>query len=353
MDNNGFKNDPAQPESNNSVNPNNVPPSQFPAPSPSPTSSPSDDQLVIDNPSVASTITHGSGPRSKKPLIIALIVILLVLVAAGVAYYFLVINKPVEQAVATKPTETTKVVMDAESIINGIKPKLKADPVTITSVVDGHGMAGSVMAYPMASFQPKGRAFLTQAEKGSGVAVSTAEANSKGIDADYEAMVTYLEDNKFTTEKKVVAPQPSINVQYESDDVVCYITVQYKTAGKNYAGIGCANVSEYEKTAELAQPLYDAYMIANPKYAATASDSPAYFGIPVFSNGVSGYKKATVQLIGTQGLFYLIPNETVWKFFKESQVTLRCSEFNTADLKKAFNGTTCVDVAGKTSKVSA
>jgi hypothetical protein len=288
--------------------------------------------------------------RSKKPLIFTLIVLLL-LAAGGGGYYYFVMNKPAEtptQVVKSSPKPT---LTPAEDLVSKIKPQLKASLVDVPKSDSGFGeLADGTVVYGVASYQPGDTKFATEPKKQFGVATSSTGADHATVDTDYDAIVGYLKAHDFTSNNPTPDAKLPKHVFYMSDKIVCSIDEVYDIKGSSYVGVGCADVSSYEAVAKVAQPFYDAYIVANPQLA-KASTTPVFIGNPTIKDG-SGkdYKNAQVQLSSGKGFFYQEPGKD-WKFFMDAQSVLACTKFNTDVLMKAFSGTACLDAAGKQSTV--
>ncbi len=109
--------------------------------------------------------------------------------------------------------------------------------------------------------------------------------------------------------------------------------------------VSCSTEEEYAKNAKTQQPFYaailsdaahsvDTTMLGLPgaiKNSATASYKTTQVGVGGSDSTLTG---------GAAGLFYQTPDGT-WHFFVGTQSSLSCSQYNTADLKKAYVGEAC------------
>jgi len=289
--------------------------------------------------------------RSKKPLYWALMAFVVVLIAAGVAFYFLVVAKPVKETpvASTSPTPTPTKVFTAESLVEEISAHLKGTPVPITktSAVSGEAATGHVI-YSAPSYKISGKDFANSPLKSFGAGVKGDTAVTAN---DYKTIVAFLADHKFTqvTSQTGEPGETSISLSiYASDTIVCQVEnsdLADSSFGADLTGVGCADMSSYTEAAATVEPFYTAYVAStdvrtHPEYAENLSMST-----PVINDGVDGYKNASVGMNSFVGLFYQEPGKD-WVYFMGTQNELSCSQFlslKTDTLKKAFSGQTCFD----------
>lgn len=63
------------------------------------------------------------------------------------------------------------------------------------------------------------------------------------------------------------------------------------------------------------------------------------------------YQTMTGGILGAVGLWYRVSPDAPWQWFKGTQAVLGCEEYNTDDLKKAYEGEKCMEGNGEMSEV--
>jgi len=276
--------------------------------------------------------------RSKKPLYWALMAFVVVLIAAGVAFYFLVVAKPVKETpvASTSPTPTPTKVFTAESLVEEISAHLKGTPVEIAKSDGTRGdTATGQTVYQTAYYQAPDMQFKTTPLKSFGV---STRGTQEAITADYATITTFLTDHKFTS---VSGETGVASGTYTSEKIVCFIDNPALSDVKtDVVGLGCADVSSYEAAATALEPFYSAYTAS---VDAKTHPVSLQMSAPVISDGSAGYKNASVGMNNFVGLFYQEPSKD-WVFFMSVQNELSCDKFNTDVLKKSFAGQKCFDL---------
>ena len=264
--------------------------------------------------------------KSRLPLIISLIIIALVLAGGGV-YYFLFMNKSAtntesaqKSQVAVKKADT----LTAKSLVEKIKGVVKGEQVP----VDNRGFDDNhKLRFYIPYEQTNGRAYYNGPETVFGVGFKDK--------ADIAAVRSLLASSNLAS---------TDNRTYKSNDIECDF-VDFSNDSFE-PGVGCADTSSYEAAAKVIDPLYNAYLAANPDTEGLMLS----FGMPVIKDSVGGYKKASINRSNGEGtgwieLYYQAPGED-WKFFLGLQAPLECDKYNTVALKKSFIGDSCYDANG-------
>ncbi len=141
---------------------------------------------------------------------------------------------------------------------------------------------------------------------------------------------------------------PQIYGYLNSDkNIVCGVYVSNE--GENYyASLECAKASWIWLTVEerkMAGELEDAYHNKTGDYTRVLA-----FTGKVKDSMNKPYQTIQVSIGGAVGLFYRANANSEWKFFTATQGPLKCSDYSTDELKKAFAGDVCYD-GDKESKV--
>lgn len=301
----------------------------------------------------------------KKPLIWVLVILIVLALVGGGFYYFMSATKSDNNATAT-PTTTPVAsaspapVTGAEQTVAAIKKLLKGTAVTGTKI-DSYGAAdaNNYPVYELASYTVDKNDYATQPSKGFGVAVSSSD--NKSMIANYQAVTDYLEKQKFTKKDNQTTPSGPVvaSALYTSSDMVCavsersYATIE-TTAKVPYqyaVAVGCADMSEYKKAAEIVKP----FAAAVNKASTTTGDMPLsqYSADVAIHDGTDGYKNASVRVDAGTALFYQEPGKDWVRWIFAGDMTTACTEFTTTILKKAFANEDCLDKkTNRTVKVS-
>lgn len=325
--------------------------SSTPTPTPDPQSSQSDTPTPIFEPSNAPLPIVPLKKRNKAPWIIG---ILLLLAGIGAAVYFLFfMSQPGQnnnaQTVAESKSPEPK-ASAAEALIASIKKGMSSSESVTTkpSETSSSGeLADGTSVYFLPSYQPGEYEYSVSPAKGYGVAVSTPAANKTDIDDDYDAAIILLDKAGLKPLDGAGYENQDQNYKlYHNKELVCSINLWYDLRGKNYAGVGCADMADYVTSAKAAEPFHQAYVLAaNKELKDSMKEFPPYYGKVTLRDGVEGYKNAEVLMNSFAGLYYQTADSKTWKFFKGAQDLVPCSDYNNNDLRNAFAGRPCFDRA--------
>lgn len=67
--------------------------------------------------------------------------------------------------------------------------------------------------------------------------------------------------------------------------------------------------------------------------------------ISITDSETPSYQTLQIPSDNAMALFYRALDSDEWQYFTSTQAIISCDEFNTPDLKKAFSGSQCHDVA--------
>lgn len=156
---------------------------------------------------------------------------------------------------------------------------------------------------------------------------------------------TLLVSKKFQKSSQQVKDGYYPLVKYESDDTFCGINYYADLSDTDKPlYLACALKTSYLNTSTVQKPFYQAYRESSSAAMLTEDNRLGY--PKTTTSKTPGYKTAELSLYGeasptgAMGLFYMLPDNT-WHYFRGTQQILPCTEFNTADLKKAYLGTGC------------
>lgn len=303
--------------------------------------------------------------RRSRPGLVLLLCLLMALVgaAAGILVYKGYFEKQTSTTTTSAPVATTAPAtsvdtQSASTIVTSAKSSLKGTVVPVTIDSDGFATTTDNMsAYSVPYYQPAGYAFYTTPKTYEGV--ETASSSQATSDADIAAIHRLLATNNLSATATNFDPENKITISsdYFGSNTICrdkQSTLDYKQ-GKYQVSIACANVSSYVDNAKSLAPLYTVYKAAHKDI-----DQPGLlFGkVVTASSKTTGYQTAqtTTGSVyapagGSVAFFYQTPDKT-WHYFTNTQSVLQCSDYNTADLKKAYLGQQCGAADGKMATVS-
>lgn len=305
----------------------------------------------------------------KKKWLTVVIISIVVIAIAAYAYLYLTtlvfvktpdINKlqPVYGLGNATKFESPRALVDkASANLNGI---VRLATVNKYVGLDEQG----VDVYKLPYYAVSGKPFKNLPYAGSGIAY---KGDSSQSEINYTKLFNFFKLNNFkiltsiANEESFItnsAKVPFTNYAiYESKEMVCSIwqadVSSILTPGDNLVSVGCADVANYKTAADDLSPFYDSYTKANPKH----SDN-ILLGSPEVFNSNGGYKFTTLYQEDNLGplspaasnfigLYYQAPGSSKWTFFNSQSASggkpLQCSAYNTAELKKAFNGLVCYD----------
>jgi competence protein ComGC len=125
---------------------------------------------------------------------------------------------------------------------------------------------------------------------------------------------------------------------YTGKGLVCSVEGLNVTSEFSYAN--CGQINTYKDVAEKLKPMASAI---SGMSASTVLGEPQIKDSPI-----SGYQKAEVSMSsvdgigGSQALLYRKSSGS-WAYFMSVQSVQMCTDYNTQDLKSAFNGDACID----------
>lgn len=106
--------------------------------------------------------------------------------------------------------------------------------------------------------------------------------------------------------------------------------------------IVCANISWVPESAiSTANDLADAYYAKKNTYPLLVNTSL----ITIKESEVAPYQTLSVPTDNAMSLFYRNDASSDWQYFMTTQMQLKCSDYNTTDLRNAFSGDICYDEA--------
>jgi hypothetical protein len=185
-------------------------------------------------------------------------------------------------------------------------------------------------------------------------------ANTKAVEAVFAQQIT-ANKLKTTTGKLHSTAEPTFaGTTYYNNDTLCTLTTgPADTSGVTegrYFTFSCASIADYSKAAAEVQPLFQAYLAANPKDAteqlAFAPDSASFTTV----SKAIGYKRGSAYISLASGdpsgasLFYAKDNS--WHLLASNQSLWNCTDpFPNQDAHLAYVGAFCVGSTGTLSTV--
>lgn len=173
-----------------------------------------------------------------------------------------------------------------------------------------------------------------------------------------------FDEKKFTASERRDIKDPAGYLAYFTrDDVICQMTIAPVVAETKTRAleVDCTDIAHYTEYADAQQPLVSLYTPAT-----AASTYVAFTGKPaVKPSQTAGF--ATVEIpvstvidqkltsTGSLALFYQTP-DSLWHYFldRDTSVLVDCSKYKTAEVLRAYAGTTCsVANSSKTNVVTA
>ena len=210
------------------------------------------------------------------------------------------------------------------------------------SIPDGEVGTGSGAV--LSGYQPKGFSFSVRPATAETIDYKVAP---KALEKTYDKARRVLY-RQGLNDKKVIAQQTgrTPDFYYDNDFVRCYLSAQRQYENTDYTmRVTCANMKDYEKNTEQIQTFYGLYAKNNPEKAKIVGVG----AINVEDSPTKGYKRAELTIIqdtspegAVNALFYQTPDGT-WNYFKATLLEIYCEEYNTPDVKNAFNGKRCFD----------
>jgi len=322
-------------------------PEQTPASAPLPTQEPMstplpvNDPLQADNPFIAGLPPEPKAPkRSRKKAVIITSIIVVLLLAIGAVAFFLSLPKTSNNVTANKNTTQTA---------------LKPAPLTAQGLVDEVRIAQEKLAktYPESkldrsetpsspAYKYSGAAYYISGSFGSDVLVSDTSANGNTTATEPSPVIKAAHEAAFKAldaHKSLAKTSTETLTTYQDDDVICTVS----TDAIFTTSTNCADKKDYASLAKQIKPFADAY-------ASVPKDdqiSNLVFSSPKITEKSGGFSNATVSIGpfegmgGFAGLFYA--KDGNWTFWRGTQSQIDCTDYNTYELQKAFEGTSCYD----------
>lgn len=320
-----------------------------------------------DIPAAASLTAKNARSSKKSPLKGVLLTLFGVIVgaAAAIVVYKMYFEKPTtstttsQNSSVSSTTTTTTQSMSAEALVNAMKVKMESTEVPTTTdgaLLMAQTKDGKFGAWQVAFAKPSGYDFYTVPESMFGFTVATNDENLSAKDINY--VRTYLDGQGLTSTSALYDGANDIQGQSEfsNSTVKCIVsqTLFKYSQGSNQVQVGCADISSYAANAKIAQPLYKAYITANPDQKGPGT---LFERASILDGKTTGYKRATVSygdifapVGGGAALFYATPDGS-WHFLAGTQEELACTQYTTSDAKKAYAGEACALANGDQSKV--
>lgn len=295
-------------------------------------------------------------PQQKKPGKIALqvfaVIVLLSLVGAGVYVWQ---NNRVAQE-QKKEVQTVKGVQaEASDVTSKVRSRLDQTYEIIDLDQNNRPTKQQVairLTQDSPIYQAKGYNYYTDYDGGSTMNVIAYQAANSDAQLPTSADVSIRgEVAKVYTDygltRKGSRGQTSdgtgIDV-YEGKGLVCTATMlQSSISGSDVA---CGVISKYPMAAAQYKPFAD--------LMGDLESTTILANLKIIDSAVKGYQRASlgqgdINLGGGAAvLFYRKAGES-WKLFKTAQEALPCSDYNTSDLRNAYKGEKCYDLATNSS----
>ena len=305
-------------------------------------------------------------PRRRYRFIIAGVIAIIV-VAIGIATtYMFTKSVPSTSQSNDSSLAASAQFSSAQALVDEIKPELKGSLIAVENVNGlGGSNGGEYIAYgpPMYRVAEAQFTSLPLVSVGAGYTGDSVTATE-----NYESLVRFFKDNKFKRISELkdgrgaVSPYDSAAyisyAEYESTELLCAIRHVDASATdlKGYvSSIGCATKESYKMATNSLKPFYDIYVEGDGE-----PSRDLVFGVIDQGDGLDGYKYASLyqqdadQFDDSEentnhtftGLYFKDPKEDKWQYFiglHENTGLLKCAEFNSDALKKAFAGFNCFD----------
>ena len=291
--------------------------------------------------------------RRSRPLLVVLLALLIATLGgiATMAVYTLYFDTPAEKQ---------------ELQSSGLKLEQKLTATSVVSVLQ-QNMTGTTVpeqAPNPPAIKIAGKTFYTQIQAANSLVASRSETvPSAQADVERANLVKLLKDRGF--EENTLTP-PGTETTYLGElthkDVACTLQQTQtlnNSAADHLIGVACANMADYAQLAATQQP----FMTAFGTDGSVSIQRVIAIGEPnVVTSATQGFQTAELPLMGYNdgsqpasngfmALFYQTPDK-VWHFFKTAQGIVPCSEYNSAELKKAYVSNRCTGPNNQELKVS-
>lgn len=278
--------------------------------------------------------------KSRKGLIITLIIVLVVLIVAAAAFIFFrpkagdtAINA--QDTPAQTNTGTTEQPEDTEDYAQGWIDKIRA------SLADQLGSAYPTLPNESSDGVPIYKVpgtgyYILGGDFGKGFSLQAGVQTPTSIKAEQVINDTLAGDTSLTK------ADSEWRVTYQNDKVICNVL-----GGGSPITVTCANIRDYAGTIAQLKPFVEAYLASEE---GKAYGEGVGFGMVTITDKNDGYQTATIGMGsgespvgGYAGLFYA--KDGKWSYFTGTQSVLSCSQYNTHDIQKAYEGEQCYDEA--------
>ncbi len=282
--------------------------------------------------------------KSHKGLIVGIILTIVVLLLAAGAYYWFFVRQESAQIISAADTTAVTPVADTSDTTDYAKDIIDKIRVSESSLKTTYPNSKVEDTDPNAPAYKYGAA--TYYVSGSfGHSLLVTNSTAPGVydeafnTAGEQAAISILDKENLT--KK----QSNFSYRYNNDNgqFICSLShLSYPVY------ITCANTRDYKAPSETVAPFAKAYLASSE----ASQNSEAVFGQPTITNKAGAYKKATVGIGsfegtgGFAGLFYT--KGTDWVYWRGTQSEIACTDYNTYDLQKAFEGDACYNEAKAT-----
>ncbi len=310
-----------------SPNPNEVKPTEVQSPS----------QVEQVQPAIlAQSTTIPQTAVKRRPTWPLVVTVLILLLVGGAAAYWVALaptasKTAIEKTTTKQPASTVAKGTNIIKLMTGLQAAIPG---------------GTTATEPLApDYMVTGYDFYASARSKDTMSVVYKKPAAE-LSATATQAASYLAENGFKKSAQQVKDAYYPLVKYENDDTFCGINYYSDSAEElQELYVACAAKTSYAPTAKLQKPFYDAYRAANKGSQYLTEDSR--IGYPKITDSVTaGYKTAEAAIYGeasptgAMGLFYQTPDGT-WHYFKGTQQMLMCTDFTTAELKKAYAGQKC------------
>lgn len=270
--------------------------------------------------------------KSKKGLIITILVLVVLLAVAGFAYYWFFMKQEPATVTAngTESTAQTQTqVDDGRDYAKEIIEKVRTSEAELVADYPNSKVEDSEDYAP--AYMYGSNKYYVNGQFGHAITVTdTGNLDEAFNAAGEQAAFTVLE------KEELIKKQKDYLTTFINDNVIC--TVSHNSYP---VYIACANTRDYKEPSENVKPFAEAYF-KNPN---AADESQVVFGQPGIEQKSDGYKNAGMSIGayegvgGFAGLFYWKDN--TWTYWRGTQNILPCSDYNTYELQKSFEGTEC------------
>lgn len=213
-------------------------------------------------------------------------------------------------------------------------------PPSVTKVYD------TTIGFPLV-YRPEGMKISVPLERYYGLSVGPNSWDTGGTELDREFIDVILTDlpekiEGWLKERGFQRYGEHEGIFMNNDGIICSVATSYPGPA-----ISCSRVTWFDaKKAEFSNRV--ALESGFPEGRALSLD-PDNLSIKDSKN--APYQTMTGGIIGAVGLWYRVSPDAPWQWFRGTQMVLGCDEYDTDDLKKAYEGEVCINEAGEQSEV--